>query len=84
MALSKAAKTVRWMRHVLLELRNNHVSTIVFQDYLGCMQWATENSAKHFNRRKHIGDGYNFVRQLTKKGSIGLQFVPSNAMLADF
>lgn len=83
-ALSESSKTIVWLRKVLTEFGITQKATIVHQDNVGSIYWATGNTASEFAKRKHVDIRYHYVVEKVKYGEITLTKTPTEEMQSDF
>jgi len=82
MALASAAQEAIWMRQLLTDLRNPpREPTRIFEDNQSAICLA-KNPQFH-GRAKHIGIRYHFIREQVEKGTVELQYCPTEEMVAD-
>jgi hypothetical protein len=83
MALTEAAKEIKWMRHFLFELgvAKKDGSTVLRTDSEGAEALA-KNPVNH-SRAKHIDIKHHFIRDAILDKVIWIQHVPTDAMTAD-
>jgi hypothetical protein len=82
MALTEAAKEVKWIRTFLAELGYGSTrSTVVNTDNQGALALA-KNPVSHA-RSKHIDIRHHFIRESIADKSVWLQYVPTDDMTAD-
>ena len=82
MALCQAAKESVWMVDFLRDLGISiHNTMVVNSDNQGAIALA-KNPVFH-DRSKHIDIQFHFTRKLVKKGRIGLNYIPTQEMVAD-
>jgi transposase InsO family protein len=84
-ALADAAKQTVWLRHFLYAVGKPEVykkkATTIFGDNKGSLE-LTANPVFH-SRTKHIQVRYHAIRDFVEQGEIELQYIPTDAMLAD-
>ena len=81
-ALASAAQEAIWMRQLLTDLRNPlREPTRIFEDNQSAICLA-KNPQFH-GRAKHIGIKYHFIREQVEKGTVELQYCPTEEMVAD-
>lgn len=82
MALCQAAKESIWMVDFLRDLGISiHDTMVINADNQGAIALA-KNPVFH-DRSKHIDIQYHFTRKLVRDGRIGLNYVPTQEMVAD-
>jgi len=83
MAITEAAKELKWMCQFLAELEyGDHKSTTVLKcDNQGAIALA-KNPVSHA-RAKHIDLRHHFIRDAIEDGIIGLEYIPTAEMTAD-
>ena len=83
MAITEAAKELKWMRQFLAELEyGDHKSTTVLKcDNQGAIALA-KNPVSH-SRAKHIDLRYHFIRDAIEDGIIAVEYIPTAEMTAD-
>jgi transposase InsO family protein len=82
MAATQATKEAMWWRSVLVEL-GHHVNgpTVIHSDSQGSI--ALTRNPQHHARSKHIDIRHHFVREQVAVGTVTLQYIPTEDMLAD-
>ncbi len=81
-ALSQASTEAIWLKELLNELGYPQKQITLCGDNLSSMQ-IVKNPESH-NRTKHIDVRFHFIRDHYEKGNIGLQFIESEKLCADF
>lgn len=69
---------------MLKELNLQQESTMVYQDNIGCVEWASGDTPKYFQKRKHIDIRNQDVMSMVKKEEIIIVPIRSNEMRANF
>ena len=85
MALTDAAKEIKWIRQLFDELNYGIVPrppTILKTDNQGALALA-KNPVNH-SRSKHIDIKHHFIREMISEGIVWLEHVVSGDMAADF
>ena len=80
-ALSCAVKEGVWLTNFLKELNVDSIPFIIMEDNIPCIKYADE--PRSHQRMKHLDIKYMFIRELIKKGSLRLPFLPSVDQPAD-
>lgn len=81
-ATTEAAQEANWLRGILSHININHSNPTI----LRCdSQGAIDLSRKpvHHGRTKHIKVQAHWIRELVDKGTIKLQHIPTDSMIAD-
>ena len=82
MAATQATKEAMWWRSVLVELGHRiEKPTAIHSDSQGSI--ALSKNPEHHARSKHIDIRHHFVREQVAVGTVTLQYVPTEDMLAD-
>jgi hypothetical protein len=83
MAVTEAAKELKWMRQFLTELGHGDLksATVLNSDNQGAIALA-KNPVSH-SRAKHIDLRHHFIRDAIEDGIIWLEYVPTVEMTAD-
>jgi hypothetical protein len=81
-ALSEAAREVKWVRSFLEELGiKNDLPTTIYEDNQAAIAYAT--TQRTLRRMKHIDVKYHFTRHLIETGIIKLEYKSTEHMVAD-
>ena len=81
-ALASAAQEAIWMRQLLADVRNHpREPTRIFEDNQSAICMA--RNPQFHGRAKHIGIKYHFIREQVEKGTVELQYCPTEEMIAD-
>ena len=81
-AISEAAKESIYLNDFLLELGFNNLSSkLIYNDNQSAKLIA--DGGGRYSRTKHIDVKYHFLRSLVQEGSIIIQYLPTNNMIAD-
>lgn len=72
------------LRHLCEETNIAQNPTTIFQDNQGTIKCSTGGRPWHFSRRKHIDILHNFIVGMMADGSLTLEKLGGNEMLADF
>ena len=80
--MASAAQEAIWMRQLLTDVRNPpREPTRIYEDNQSAICLARN---PHFHgRAKHIGIKYHFIREQVEKGTVELQYCPTEEMIAD-
>ena len=85
MALTEAAKELKWLRTLLGELgyknNNNSEATVLHSDNQSAIALA-KNPVSHA-RAKHIDIRHHFIREAIQDNIIWVQYIPTSEMTAD-
>ena len=82
MASALATKEAIWWRTFLNELElPANAATTIYSDSQGSI--ALSKNPEHHGRSKHIDIRHHFVREQVAAGTVKLEYVPTEAMLAD-
>ena len=82
MALFAAVQEAIWLRRLLKDLQcNTDGPTKIYQDNQGTMALA-KNPTFH-TRTKHIDTKYHFSREQVKSGTVELEYLCTDEMVAD-
>ena len=81
MAVSDASRECVWLRRILKELGYEQQVTVIWEDNQACVG-LTRNDIYH-ERSKHIDLRYHFIREQITAGTITVQYVPTDRMIAD-
>jgi hypothetical protein len=82
MAATQATREAMWWRKLLHELAiQSYPTTIIHSDSQGSI--ALSKNPEHHARSKHIDIRHHFVREQVAAGTITLQYIPTEDMLAD-
>jgi len=82
MSLGAAAKDVIWTRNILSELNElAEGPSLIYQDNQASISMAT--NVRVSSKSKHIQVRHHFVRELIEDGSIVLEYMPTQEMIAD-
>lgn len=82
MAATQATKEALWWRKFLQGVGIQvHPTTVIHSDSQGSI--ALSKNPEHHARSKHIDIRHHFVREQVVSGTISLQYVPTEDMLAD-
>jgi hypothetical protein len=80
--MAHAAKEMIWLQYLLKDLRmSKYVLTILYGDNQGAISLA-KNPTYHA-KTKHIDMQVHFIRDHVEKGTINIEYCPTNDMLAD-
>ena len=81
-ALAEASKEVVWMRRLLQDLGGETTEpTVIMEDNQSVIRMIENDGCR--NRTKHIDTRYHFAKELVEKGTIKLQYCPSEDQTAD-
>lgn len=81
-ALSETMREVLWIRQILGELGFNQVeATTVMEDNQGCI--AISKNRRTDKRTKHIDLRFHFCRDQVERGSVKVEYCPTEEMIAD-
>ena len=80
-AIANATSELIWLRGLLKELGYPSSTASVHSDNIGALYLST-NPVFHA-RTKHIELDYHFVREQVANGFLQLQFIPTDAQIAD-
>ena len=81
-ALASAAQEAIWMRQLLTDVRNPpRGPTRIFEDNQSAICLA--RNPQFHGRAKHIGIKYYFIQEQVEKGTVKLQYCPTEEMIAD-
>lgn len=81
-ALGSAAQEAVWLRRLLTDLNINQRQPLVIrEDNQGAIALA-KNPVGH-KRTKHIDIKHHFIREVVQRGTIALEYCPTNQMVAD-
>ena len=81
-ALSSASQESIWLRQLMTELGNPlEVPTLIFEDNKAAI--AMTNNPTFHGRAKHIDIKFHFIRDQVSRGTIKLEYCPTDQMLAD-
>jgi hypothetical protein len=82
MASTQATKEALWWRTFLIELgMPDTLTTVIHSDSQGSI--ALSKNPEHHARSKHIDIRHHFVREQVAAGTVALQYVSTNDMIAD-
>lgn len=83
-SMSKAVRTLVWLRNVLEELGVKQKCLQVLQNNIGCIEWAVGGAVRHVSKRKHIENKHYYIMSTVQQKQ--LEFVPvrTTKMKADF
>jgi hypothetical protein len=81
MAMTQAAKEAVWIRQLIRELGSSLDAVTLFGDNQGAISLA-RNAVFHY-RTKHIDVQYHFIREQVANGTIDLQYLATDQMVAD-
>jgi hypothetical protein len=82
MAATQATREAMWWRTLLHELGiQSYPTTVIHSDSQGSI--ALSKNPEHHARSKHIDIRHHFVREQVAAGTVALQYVPTEEMLAD-
>lgn len=82
MAATQATREAMWWRKLLHELAiQSYPTTVIHSDSQGSI--ALSKNPEHHARSKHIDIRHHFVREQVAAGTISLQYIPTEDMLAD-
>jgi hypothetical protein len=81
MAMTQAAKEAIWIRRLIRELGSTLDAVTLFGDNQGAISLA-RNTVFHY-RTKHIDVQYHFIRERVADGTIDLQYLATDQMVAD-
>lgn len=81
-ALTSAAQEAVWLSSLLAEIeRKEKEATIIYDDSQSAL--AMSKNPQFHGRAKHIDIKYHYVREQVDKGTVQLQYCPTEEMLAD-
>lgn len=81
-ALASAAQEAIWMRQLLTDVRNPpREPTRIFEDNQSAICMA--RNPQFHGRAKHIGIKHHFIREQVERGTVELQYCPTEEMIAD-
>lgn len=83
-ALAEAVKKIVWLRNVLLKLGVHQDSSSIFQDNVGCVEWANAGVAKDFSKSTHIDIKHISVMSIADSSMIKLLTVRTTDMMVEF
>ena len=83
-ALSEATKTIVWLRRVLAEFGIIQKPTVVYQDNIGSITWATGHIGSQFAKRKHVDIRYHYVVEKVSERDISVVKKSTKSMESDF
>ena len=75
---------VIWTRHFLEAQGYNVDESIVYQDNMSSILLEKNGRASSGKRTRHINIRYFFVTDRVKSGELGIQYCPTEEMIADF
>jgi hypothetical protein len=82
MATTQACKEAMWWRYFLTELGLPPKGpTVIYSDSQGSM--ALAKNPEHHERTKHIDIQYHFIRHQVAVGTVALQYISTEDMVAD-
>jgi hypothetical protein len=78
----EASKLIMWLRQLLSELGySSQHPTIMYEDNKSAIQIAANGNDK--GRTKHMDVRYHLIRDLVQAGTIQVQYMPTDSMVAD-
>lgn len=81
-ALSEAVKEALWIRRLLQDFdQATEGPTVIMEDNQSCIKMLQNDRLSH--RTKHIATKYHFIRDLSKRGDIIVEYCPTSQMTAD-
>lgn len=80
-SIAEAAKEGLYLRSLLTELGLGHLAATLYVDNRGAQYLAHDHL--YHPRTKHIDMRYHFLRQLVAEGSVTLEHVSTDEMVAD-
>jgi hypothetical protein len=84
MALSRAARTVKWLRHLLADVGESTLAAPATVKYSECTAaLALARNPTSHDRTKHIDVHFHVVRELVERNIVSLRYCPTNEMVAD-
>lgn len=82
MALASAAQEAVWLKQLVEELTSKSAKPIVVHEDNQAAIKMTKNPQFH-GRAKHIAIKYHFIREQVERGTVKLEYCPTEDMLAD-
>jgi hypothetical protein len=80
--MAHAAKEMIWLQYLLKDLGiSKYAPTILFGDNQGAISLA--KNPTHHAKTKHVDVQLHFIRDHVEKGTINIEYCPTNDMLAD-
>jgi Reverse transcriptase (RNA-dependent DNA polymerase) len=81
-AMAHAAKEMIWLQYLLKDLgMSKYAPTILFGDNQGAISLA--KNPTHHAKTKHVDVQLHFIRDHVEKGTINIEYCPTDDMLAD-
>lgn len=77
MTLSERTKNAIWLRHVLTKMNTQQISTVIYKDKSGTIDWAERGPARCYSKRKHIDIRHHFIKNEVQEAYNAVVKVPN-------
>lgn len=84
LALADAAKTIVWLRNILIGIGIRQAPTKIYEDNSGVIAWAQDKSGKVFFKIIHVDAKFNYVKELVDNKMIQIIQISTQDQKADF